>query len=123
MFGKIFTSFLRSGRGARATSSPQVPAVPHSRPAPAVCPAPRPALRRKVIKEKNPKSILLYFNKEEIGVKFEIKTGSGKYDACDDCHLTVDLSSSEGVCKTDLLCNPGEVNFKFYSCTVVQLYS
>ena len=119
MFGKIFTSFLRPGRGARATSSPQV--TPAS-PAPAVCPAPRPALRRRKVRKEKLRNIIFYihFNKEEIGVKFEIKTGSGQHDACDDCHLTVDLSSSEGDCKTDLLSNPGEVNFKLYSCTVEQ---
>ena len=44
----------------------------------------------------------------------EIKTGSGKYDDIknDMGDLTVELSSPEGNCKTNVLNNPGEVNFK-----------
>ena len=44
----------------------------------------------------------------------EIKTGSGKYDDIknDMGDLTVELSSPEGNCKTNVLNNPEEVNFK-----------
>ena len=53
-------------------------------------------------------NFLIWFN---LVGSFEIKTGSGQDDGTEG-DLTVELSSPEGDCKTDVLNNPGEVNFK-----------